>query len=90
VAERKKLIFAGVFAGAALALNWLIEGETSPFYEHFIWDVRIPNFWARLNTIPYTIALVFSSELVYLAVFLAQWLLIGLLFYKLLRRKPLQ
>jgi hypothetical protein len=88
--ERKKLIFAGVFAGAALALNWLFEGETSPFHEHFIWDVRLPNFWARLNTIPYTLALVFSSELVYWAVFIAQWLLFGLLFHWLLGRKPLQ
>ena len=49
-----------------------------------------PNFWARLNTIPYVVALVFRSELVYWAAFTTQWFLVGLLFYALLKRKPLQ
>ena len=88
--RRGRLIFAGAFAAVALALNWLIQGETSPFYEYFVWHVGLPNLWARLNTIPYIIALVLRSELVYWAALAAQWFLVGLLFSTLLRRKPLQ
>jgi hypothetical protein len=88
--NRSRVIFAGVFAGIALILGWLIQGETSPFYQYFIRHAALPNFWARLHTIPYIIALVFHSELVYQAAFVAQWFLIGLLFSTLLKRKPLQ
>ena len=90
MAERRKLIFSSAFAGAALALNWLILGETSPLYQYFLWNVGIPNFWGRLNTIPYIVALVLSSDMIFWAAFVAQWFLVGLLFYSLLKRKPLQ
>ena len=88
--RRRNLISAGVFAAVVLVINWLIESETSPLYEYFIWHVGLPNFWARLNTIPYIFALVFRSELIYWALFVAQWFLGGLLLITLLKRKPLR
>jgi hypothetical protein len=90
MAERRRLIFAGTFAGVALVVSWLIQGQTSPFYKYFIWHVDLPNLWVKLHTIPYIIALIFRSELVYWVMFVAQWFIIGLLFSTLLRRKPLQ
>lgn len=84
------MIFAGAFAVVALGLSWLIQGQTSPFHDYFIWHVDLPNLWVKFHTIPYIIALVFRSALVYGAMFVAQWFLIGWLFSTLLKRKPLQ
>jgi hypothetical protein len=88
--ERRKLIFAGALTAVVLAFNWLIAGETSPLYDYFIWHVGLPNFWASLNTLPYIVALLSRSVLVYLLAFAAQWFIIGLLLSSLLKRKSLQ
>lgn len=88
--HRRKWIFAGAFAAAALLVTWLTEAESSPLYDYFIWHVGFPNFWALINTIPYAVAIVFQSELVYLLALAAQWALAGLLLHSLLWRKTLQ
>lgn len=88
--RKSKWIVAGSFAAAALLVNWLTESESSPLYHYFIWHVGFPNLWARINTIPYVVAIVFQSGLVYLLALAAQWALVGLLLHSLLRRKTLQ
>ena len=88
--HRRKWIFAGAFGAAALLVTWMTEAESSPLYNYFVWHVGFPNFWARINTIPYVVAIVFQSGLAYLLALAAQWALVGLLLHSLLRRKTLQ
>lgn len=84
---RKKLIFPAVFALAAVTVDWLIQGETSPFYQYFIWHAGLPNFWAFLNTIPYVLAIVVGIEWFHWVIFLAHWFIVGYLLSALWRRK---
>ena len=82
------MIFSTVFAIGALALDWLIRGESSPLHQYFIWHIGIPNFWLAVNTIPYVIGILLSH--IFTALYLSdsiggyiglfvQWFIIGFL-----------
>ena len=66
-----------------LVTTWLFMAESSPLWTYFLDHVQIPNLWARINTIPYLIVVVFrpsmlAEALFYFLAFL-QWLIIGFL-----------
>jgi hypothetical protein len=58
-------------------LNWLLFGETSPLYKHFLWHGTLPNLWAFLNLVPALVSAVVAgnphsgSETVYMFALLA-------------------
>ena len=82
---KARLIFAGVFLLVGLLAHWLVLGRSSPLSDYFLWHVGIPNILRALNGIPAIAAAVLShshgggDEIIFIPLFLIQWLAIGFL-----------
>jgi hypothetical protein len=67
---------------AAVIVNWLALGETSPLYHYFIWHGAFPSIWGMLNIIPVLVSTLIAgnphsqSEVVYACGVFVQWTLI--------------
>jgi len=68
---------------AGLVMTWLFMSESSPLWSYFLNHVQIPNFWARVLTIPYLIVVVFRPSMLAEPMFyflaFVQWTIIGFL-----------
>jgi hypothetical protein len=80
-----RLIFSGLLAFGALAVNWLVLGNSSPFYEHFLWHGDLPNLWGALNIFPAIGSAIVAgdphsgSEIIYGFMLVIQWFIFGFL-----------
>ncbi|SRR6266436_295548 len=77
-----KVTFSVVGGIAAVIVNWLVEGDTSPLYHYFLWHGAIPNIWGMLNIIPVIVSALIAgnphseSEVIYAFGVFIQWFLI--------------
>ena len=78
------LIFPLFTVVGAVILNGLINDESSPLNEYFLWHVGIPNAWMGLNLIPGLGSAIAAGNLhsgnqtVFYLAFIIQWFAIGL------------
>src|SRR5215204_3347762 len=66
----------GVLANLA---SWLLSAESSPFYEYFLYNVRLKNLWSLLNFPAFMILVLTGawSEGASILVIFLQWFIIG-------------
>ena len=80
-----RIIFSSLLAVAALIVNWLVLGDSSPFHEHFLWHTTLPNLWIALHIVPVICSAIVAgnphsgSESVYGFVLVIQWFILGFL-----------
>lgn len=89
--SKSRVTIALTFAIVATTMVWLVLGESSPFYDYFLFNVTVPNIVGRLITIPYIIMMILrprtgGDALAYIFVFL-QWFLVGYIIAALFVRK---
>jgi hypothetical protein len=80
-----QLVFSIVVVLSALFVTWLIMGDSSPFYNYFLWHGDLPNTWTMTTMIPFIFSALISGNphsppiaIVILAL-IVQWFLIGYL-----------
>ena len=82
---KSRLIFSGILAVAALVVNWLLLGQSSPFHNHFLWHGELPDLWMALNIIPVFGSAIAAgnphsgSEIIYGIILVTQWFIVGFL-----------
>ena len=80
---RRGFVVGIVFGAAACFANWLLEGETSPFYKYFLFHLELPNLWGRFNFVPYVVVLILGrgpyADAIYYASMFVQWAIVSLL-----------
>ncbi len=85
----RKLRFHFIFGAAAvlafIVCSWLVIGESSPFHDHFLHNVALPNLWRRLHTGAYIVGMILSGNVHQPSAFglfgaaILQWFIIGFL-----------
>lgn len=93
VSKRRAIVSLGLALGMIL-LVWLVQGESSPFYEYFLYHVAIPNIVMGMHVIPYLIIviwrpMIYGEAIAYVLIFL-QWLLVGYLLSRLIIRSDIK
>ena len=82
------IIFAAAVASIAVAMWWLVQGESSPFHSYFLYNVGLSNFLAALNLPSYLVGILASgnahqpSEVVCFIAMFVQWFIIGWLVFR--------
>jgi hypothetical protein len=81
----RRLLFSSVVALAAVVVNWLVFGSSSPLHDYFLrHGSAIEDFWAALNIGPVILAALIShnhgggDEAVYLLLVFVQWFIFAL------------
>jgi len=77
---KQRILFSLAVALAAVLVNWLILGDSSPLHEYFLrHESGIEDFWLALNVIPVLLAALVSrnpgggDEFVYMISLFSQW-----------------
>jgi hypothetical protein len=89
---RRILVIAVIIATAAL-VGWLVNSESSPFHQYFLYHVTWPNLVSRVNLPAFFIAAVLSGNIhapedwAMWVGFVAQWLPLSYLMSRLLVRR---
>jgi len=45
----RRMFFVLCVALCVLFIGWLIEGDSSPLSEYFLWHLALPNAWVTIN-----------------------------------------
>ena len=89
---KPRLVFSVLLALGAILMTWLLQGESSPLADYFLWHPGLRNFWAILNVVPYIIAEILTDESIVLFTILQfiQWFIIGFVLWSLFVRRRLR
>lgn len=76
---KRRLVFSVLLALGAVLITWLVQDESSPFADYFLWHPGLRNFWAILNAVPYIAAEILTDESIVLFTVLQfiQWFVVG-------------
>ena len=80
---KHRLVVSLLFPLGAILITWLLQGESSPLAGYFLWNVRLPNFWALLNAPSFIAAAVLSGShaggplLLLIILQFIQWFVVG-------------
>ena len=86
--QHRGIIFAGIVGFLSVAIWWLVQGESSPFHDYFLYHVGLGNALARANFPAVLFATVASgnvhqpSESAFFVAMFVQWFVIGWLIFK--------
>ena len=81
------IIFAAAGASIAVAMWWLVQGESSPFRGYFLYNVGLGNVLEALNLPSLLVGILASgnahqpSEVVFFVAMFVQWFIIGWLVF---------
>ena len=89
---KPRLVFSALLALGAILITWLLQGESSPLADYFLWHPGLRNFWAILNAVPYIVAAILTDESIVLFTILQfiQWFIIGFVLWSLFVRRRLR
>lgn len=75
----QSVMIGGIFGGLAILVSWLLGAESSPFYDYFLHNGSLLNFWMILN-FPAFFALILAGGRSFAAgliMVFTQWFLVG-------------
>jgi len=83
--SRFHFLFGAAFVLVFAVVHWLLVFESSPIYSYLLQHVEPGNFWRRIHTGPYIVAMLMSGNVhqpgpgVFLGAAAAQWFTFGFL-----------
>lgn len=81
---KARWILSGLVALGAVLLTWVLNGESSPLADYFLFHVGLPNAWRLLNALPFIAAAVIGGDLhggpavLFIVLQFVQWFVIAL------------
>jgi len=90
----RRLVVTAMCLALAVVFGFLVSAEESPLHEYFLWHVKVPNVWWKINLPAMMVGIAVShnvhqpDEVASYVAFIAQWSLIGYLFSLFLVRRP--
>lgn len=91
---RRAVVVVGTVS-LALLVSWVLQGETSPLRQYFLWHTALPNLWTTITLPAFFVSLAISGNVHagslggYVLGMALQWGLIGgVLSLVLVRRAP--